>query len=243
LAYICTLIKKVHIFHVSHRRFRVLRVPCHTYMRDTTFPAPLPCTYYEQPTLDIARDLLGKTLWRRAPAGVVGGVIVETEAYITAIDPASHNYRRPTKRAATMFGPPGRAYVYFTYGMYHCLNVVTEPEGQSAAVLIRAIAPTHGIALMTQRCPPTRPLRDLARGPGRLCQALALTITDNGTDLQSDALWLSATPDQPPLASERIATSPRIGISQGVDLPWRFFIAESRAVSGPRVVKAPPSHK
>src|SRR5579884_1457925 len=140
---------------------------------EVDFPAPLPRSYYDQPTLAIARDLLGKTLWRRTEEGVVGGIIVETEAYITAIDPASHNHARPMKRAAAMFGPPGRAYVYFTYGMYHCLNVVTEPEGQSAAVLLRAIQPIFGLELMARRRGATGSaiaVRDLARGPGRLCQ-------------------------------------------------------------------------
>ncbi len=193
---------------------------------------PLPPAYYTQPTLVLARDLLGKTLWRRTADGVVSGIIVETEAYISACDPASHNYRRPTKRSQTMFGPPGHAYIYLTYGMYHCLNVVTEPPGQSAAVLIRAIAPVAGRELMAARCPRRAP-RDLGRGPGRLCQALALTIADNGLDLTGDALWLSHSPDMEPLDPARVATSTRIGISQGLDLPWRFFIRACRAVSGP----------
>jgi len=201
---------------------------------------PLPHHYYEQPTLTIARDLLGKTLWRQTEQGTVGGIVVETEAYISAIDPASHNYRKLSKRSAVMFGPPGYAYVYFTYGMYHCFNVVTEPEGASGAVLIRAIAPSYGIDLMTRRCPPTRVLRDLARGPARLCQALDLTTADNGLDMTSDALWLSETAGGNPFTDDQIATSPRIGITLGTDLPWRFFISAHRAVSGPKVVSYPP---
>jgi DNA-3-methyladenine glycosylase len=195
-------------------------------------PAALSHAYYTQPTLALARDLLGKTLWRRTAEGVVSGIIVETEAYISACDPASHNHRRPSQRARTMFGPPGRAYVYLTYGMYHCLNVVTEPEGQSAAVLIRALAPNAGRELMAARCPRCAP-RDLGRGPGRLCQALALTTTDDGTDLTGDALWLSHTPGTAPLDPARVGASARIGISQGLDLPWRFFIRDCPAVSGP----------
>lgn len=194
-------------------------------------PAPLPHDYYEGPTLDLARDLVGKTLWRRTPAGIVAGIIVETEAYISAIDPASHNYRRPSKRSATMFGPPGHAYIYLTYGMHHCLNVVTEPTGTSAAVLLRAIAPTHGRDLMAARCPRSA-VRDLGRGPGRLCQALALTVADDGTDLTGPALWLSPTPGFI-IAPNQIATSARIGISQGIDLPWRFFLRGHPALSGP----------
>jgi DNA-3-methyladenine glycosylase len=209
-----------------------------TSVTEVEFPDPLPRSYYDQPTLAIARDLLGKTLWRRTEEGVVGGIIVETEAYITAIDPASHNYRRPTKRAAAMYGPPGHAYIYFTYGMYHCLNVVTEPDGQSAAVLLRAIQPTFGLDLMARRRGASKESRDLARGPGRLCQALALNLADNRADLTGDALWISETPDQPALASASIATSPRIGISQGVDLPWRFYIAGNASVSGLRLARA-----
>jgi len=197
---------------------------------------PLPASYYNQPTLMLARDLIGKTLWRRDSAGTVAGIIVETEAYISAIDPASHNYRKPSKRSMTMFGEPGRAYVYMTYGMYHCLNVVTEPAGTSAAVLIRAIEPTVGRDIMAARCPSTRNARDLARGPGRLCQALALNRDDNGTDLTGNALWISLTPDAAPFADEQIGTSPRIGISQGQDLLWRFYVLEHRSVSGPKVV-------
>ena len=195
-------------------------------------PAPLAPTYYQQPTLELARDLLGKALWRRTAEGVAGGIIVETEAYIAAIDPASHNYRRPTKRAMTMYGPPGHAYIYFTYGMHHCLNVVTEPVGTSAAVLVRALLPIAGQDVMATRCHKTAP-RDLGRGPGRLCQALALTTADDGTDLTGDALWLSLAPPATALDPIEIGISPRIGISQGMDLPWRFFVRGSAALSGP----------
>src|SRR5579883_950448 len=148
-------------------------------MSANALPPPLPRDYYTQPTLDLARDLLGKTLWRRADAGVVAGIIVETEAYIAAIDPASHNYGRPSPRAATMFGPPGYAYVYLNYGMHYCLNVVAGPEGHSEAVLLRALLPTHGREIMAARCPKTA-LRDLCRGPGRIGRALALSLADNG---------------------------------------------------------------
>jgi DNA-3-methyladenine glycosylase len=201
---------------------------------------PLPIEFYARPTLVVAADLLGKTIWRRTSDGITGGVIVETEAYISAIDPASHNYRKPSKRSLVMFGPFGHAYIYFTYGMYYCLNVVTEPEGISAAVLIRALEPIYGLDLMAQRCPPNRAVRDLARGPGRLCQALALTIADNDTLLTGDDLWLSETPE---LYRKQwtIATSPRIGISQGRELFWRFYFEDHPAVSGPRVVRYPES--
>jgi DNA-3-methyladenine glycosylase len=190
--------------------------------------------FFERPTLQIARDLLGRTLWRRTEEGIVGGIIVETEAYISAIDPASHNYLKPRKRSMMMFGPPGYAYIYFTYGMYHCLNVVTESEGVSAAVLIRAIEPTYGLDLIVQRRPKVTDLRDLARGPGRVCLAFALTTENNGTLLQSESLWLSETPDRPEITDTQVLMSPRIGISQGIDRLWRYFLIDNPFVSGKR---------
>ena len=196
----------------------------------------LPLAFYARPTLEVARDLIGKTLSRRTAEGVTAGVIVETEAYVAAIDPAAHGYRGKTPRNAVMFGPPGRAYVYFTYGMHHCLNIVTEGEGVAAAVLLRALEPTAGIALMRSRRGERIADRDLARGPGRLCAALALTLADNGLDLCGDALWLEDTPDFPPNAP--IAATPRIGIAQAADWPWRFVLADSPWVSGRKVTLA-----
>lgn len=190
----------------------------------------LPQVFYARPTLDIARDLIGKTLYRQTQNGVTAGVIVETEAYVAAIDPSAHGYRGKTPRNAVMFGPPGRAYVYFTYGMHYCLNVVTEEDGVAAAVLLRALEPTVGLPLMRSRRGERIADRDLARGPGRLCAAMALTVAENGLDLQSDALWLAETPDFPPDAP--VVATPRIGITQAADWPWRFVLAGSRWVSG-----------
>lgn len=191
----------------------------------------LPLAFYARPTLEVARALLGKTLARRTDAGMAAGVIVEVEAYIAAIDAAAHGYGGLTPRTRSMFGPPGRAYVYRSYGMHFCLNVVTEPEGQAAAVLIRALAPSCGLELMRARRGPHVSDRNLCRGPGRLCQALALTLADDGADLCGPDLWIAAMPDEerddPPIAS-----SPRIGISKAVDLPWRYYIPGSRYVSG-----------
>lgn len=200
-------------------------------------PAPLPRAFYDRPTLAVARELLGKTLCRRTAEGLVAGIIVETEAYVSASDAAAHGHRRLTPRTATMHGPPGHAYLYLSYGMHTCLNCVTEPAGTSAAVLIRAVQPVRGIALMRLRRPVGIPDRDLARGPGRLCQAFALTRADDGTDLTGDALWIAETPTWP--ADAPVATSPRIGITRAVDLPWRFFVPGSPWVSGPAVVRAP----
>ncbi|HEY7834649.1 MAG TPA: DNA-3-methyladenine glycosylase [Ktedonobacterales bacterium] len=197
--------------------------------------AMLPHAFYARPTLEVAPDLLGKTLCRRTTAGIVRGIIVETEAYCSASDAAAHGYHGVTPRNAAMAGPPGRAYVYFTYGVHYCLNCVTEPAGTSAAVLLRSIQPTHGLALMRTRRPAGTRDRDLARGPGRLCQAFALTLADNGADLTGPDLWIEPTPDWP--AEIAIAASPRIGISRAVELPGRFFVADSPWVSGPSVAR------
>ena len=196
----------------------------------------LPSAFYARPTLDVARDLIGKTLYRQTQDGMTAGVIVETEAYIAAIDPSAHGYRGKTARNAVMFGPPGHAYVYFTYGMHFCLNVVTENDGVAAAVLLRALEPTVGLPLMRVRRGERIVDRDLARGPGRLCAAMALNVADNGLDLQGDALWLTETPDFPPDAP--VVATPRIGITQAADWPWRFVVAGSRWVSGRTVTPA-----
>jgi DNA-3-methyladenine glycosylase len=191
---------------------------------------PLPRAFYALPTLDVARALVGKTLWRRDAAGLAAGIIVETEAYIATIDPAAHAYRGATPRNRVMFGPPGYAYVYRAYGIHYCLNAVTQPEGEAAAVLIRALEPTTGRVLMRARRGATTLDRDLCRGPGRLCQALGITVGDNGADLLGPALWISATPGFPP--SALVAATERVGISRATDLPWRFVLAGSRYVSG-----------
>jgi DNA-3-methyladenine glycosylase len=190
----------------------------------------LPHAFYDRPTLEVARALLGKTLWRRTVEGTVAGIIVETEAYVSAVDAASHGYRGVTPRTAIMHGPPGYAYIYFTYGMHSCLNCVTEAAGTSAAVLLRAVQPVKGIALMRARRPAGTADRDLARGPARLCQAFALKRAEDGTDLTGDTLWISETRGWP--ADTLIATSPRIGITRAVELPWRFFVAGNLWVSG-----------
>ena len=207
-------------------------------METSEITQALPPAFYALPTLDVARALLGKTLARRTDAGVAAGVIVEVEAYIAAVDAAAHGYGGPTPRTRSMFGPPGRAYVYRSYGMHFCLNVVTEPQGQAAAVLIRALAPACGLELMRARRGPAISDRDLCRGPGRLCQALAITLGDDGADLCGPDLWIAETPGvesdgaSPPIANPPIASSPRIGISKAVDLPWRFYVPGSRYVSG-----------
>lgn len=195
----------------------------------------LPHSFYARPTLEVARDLIGKTLYRRTAEGITAGIIVETEAYVAAIDPAAHGYRGKTPRNAVMFGPPGHTYVYFTYGMHYCLNVVTEGEGVAAAVLLRALEPSVGITLMRSRRGERITDRDLARGPGRLCAAMALTVAENGLDLCGDTLSIAETPDFP-MDAPVIAT-PRIGITQAADWPWRFVVADSPWVSGRKVTR------
>lgn len=200
-------------------------------------PRPAPRVFYTRPALAVARDLIGKTLWRRTQDGVTAGIIVETEAYAAADDPASHAYRGRTPRTRTMFGPPGYAYVYLSYGLHACLNVVTQPEGEAAAVLLRAVEPTHGVPTMRARRGPSITDRDLARGPGRLCQAFAITIEDDGADLSGPSLWLSESPGWD--GATPIATTPRVGIgaSFATDWPWRFVVVGSRWVSAKGVTR------
>ncbi|MGZ3674390.1 MAG: DNA-3-methyladenine glycosylase [Ktedonobacterales bacterium] len=198
---------------------------------------PVSQVFYEQTTLDVARALIGKTLARRTARGLTAGIIVEVEAYAGAMDPASHAYRGLTPRNRTMFGPAGQAYVYLSYGMHCCINIVTEREGEAAAVLVRALEPTYGIELMRERRGARIADRNLCRGPGRLCQAMDITREQDGADLTAgpatdgvDGLWVAETGDW--AMDAPIATSPRIGISRAVDWPWRFYVAGNRYVSG-----------
>ncbi len=200
--------------------------------------APLPQAFFEGATLDVARALIGKTLARKTARGLTAGIIVEVEAYAGAMDPASHAYRALTPRNRSMFGPPGRAYVYLSYGMHCCINIVTEREGEAAAVLVRALEPAYGLALMRERRGASIGDRDLCRGPGRLCQALDITREQDGADLTvgpgmdgvEDGLWVAETGDW--AMDAPIAASPRIGITRAVDWPWRFYVAGNRYVSG-----------
>lgn len=189
--------------------------------------APLTRAFFLQPTIEVARQLLGLTLITKSPAGETSGVIVETEAYLGSSDPAAHSYRGETPRTKTMFGEPGRAYVYFTYGMHTCLNVVTAPSGTGDAVLIRALEPTTGIDIM-QRRRQRDDIHRLCSGPAKLVQALGVTLTDNGQDFLSGSR-LRLVGDS--VEQDRVAVSPRIGIKKAADLPLRFFIKGSKFVS------------
>ena len=191
--------------------------------------ARLDRAFFTRPTLEVARALLGCVLASELPEGRTSGRIVEAEAYLGADDLASHAAKRATGRVTAMWGPPGIAYVYRSYGMHAMLNVVTEPEGSTGAVLIRAVEPVEGIDLMRRRRG-VEPVRLLCAGPGRLCQALGITLDDHGTDLvTSDRLWLA--PGSRPVA---VSAGGRIDISRGTEQPWRFFETGSRYVSAHR---------
>jgi len=195
----------------------------------------LPPEVFLQSTIDVARQLLGARIVRELPEGRLVGRIVETEAYLSN-DPACHGVRelpggerihRCTRRNMTMFGPPGRAYVYFTYGNHYLFNIVTQPEGVPEAVLIRAVEPLEGIDLMLQRrglCEP----RLLTNGPGKLARAMAIDCSLDGHDLTQPPLYLQPGERVP---DDQVVTTHRIGITRGADLPYRFYERDNPWVS------------
>ena len=187
----------------------------------------LPAAFYDRPTLQVAGDLLGKLLVYDGPQGRISGRIVETEAYIGEDDPACHAARGRTPRSEIMYGPPGIAYIYFIYGMYYCLNAVTEAADFPAAVLIRALEPLENEQRM-QEHRKTGVRRHLTSGPGKLCQAFGLTTAHNGLNLCDSDLFIA---DAPPCPAAQVAVSARIGIRHGRERPWRFYVKDSRFVS------------
>jgi DNA-3-methyladenine glycosylase len=191
---------------------------------------PLPREFYDRDPVTVARELLGKCLLRETADGLCGGRIVEVEAYLSCRDSACHAARGQTRRNAVMFGPPGIAYVYTIHTRW-CLNAVTEAEGVPSAILIRAIEPLEGLDLMHQRRR-TEVVRDLTRGPGRLCEALAIERASDGWDLTAGReLWIAE--DEQPLAKQhRIIRSARIGLSSAQKRLLRFYLANNRFVSG-----------
>ena len=178
--------------------------------------------------MQVAPDLLGRTLVRRLPDGTrLSGSIVEAEAYEPG-DPASHGFRRMSARNATMFGPPGRLYVYFTYGNHWMMNAVTLEAGTPSAVLLRAIRPLEGLDEMRRRRGRDREI-DLCSGPGKLCRALGVERGQDGTDLvRGEEVWLEAGSPVPPSS---VATGIRVGVSAGVEREWRFWVAGDPFVS------------
>lgn len=193
--------------------------------------SPLPRPFYARDPVVVARAVLGRLLVHDTPQGRVSGLIVEAEAYRGAGDPASHAHRGRTARNAAMFGEAGHAYVYFTYGMHHCLNLVTGLQGMASAVLVRALEPVDGDELMRERRGVDATFR-LARGPGNLARALGLTRAHDGLDLVDGPLWLSDLP--PRRGGHRIARGPRIGIRVALDRDWRCFLEGHPCVSGAR---------
>lgn len=194
---------------------------------------PLPAEFYERPVLEVAPELLGCTVVHEGTAGL----IVETEAYHQE-EPACHAHAGLTKRTSTLFGPPGLAYVYRSYGIHALLNAVCEPEGVGAAVLIRALRPLDGIELMRLRRGAARDEgreraeladRELCSGPGRLTQALGIGLGENGTSLSSGSVLILAREE----AAPEIVLSTRIGITKAAELPWRFAVAGEQNVSRP----------
>jgi DNA-3-methyladenine glycosylase len=183
--------------------------------------------FYEASALSVARRLLGKTLVHRVDGKRRAGRISEVEAYIGAHDLACHASKGRTPRTEVLFGPPGKAYVYLIYGMYHCFNVVTGKEGHAAAVLVRSVEPLEGIA------PGVR-----TDGPGRLCRALGITLRENRLDLTERSLFLE---DAPWVPASRVARGPRIGVDYAgtwAERPYRLWLADSAWVSKP---PRPPS--
>ena len=184
--------------------------------------------FYARPTVEVARDLLGKVLVH----GPTAGIIVETEAYPGGDDLASHSSRGITDRTRVIFGPPGHAYVYFIYGMYECLNIVAEPEGRPGCVLLRALEPVAGLDLIRQRRPAARKTEDLAGGPGKLTLALAITRAQYGADLTRGPLVVREPAEKRVI---EIAVTPRIGITHCADRPLRFLIRGNRFVSNSKI--------
>ena len=181
--------------------------------------------FYDRDPRQVAVDLLGCILVHETPEGIASGIVVETEAYRPE-DPACHAYKGPTMRNRNIFGRPGIAYVYLSYGIHKLLNVVCEEEGVGSAVLIRALRPLEGQDLMRER---RGRKRDLCNGPGRLTQALGVELARDGSDLTHGDLYLA--PGEP-LEAEIIATT-RIGISRGTELPWRYLVEGEENVSVP----------
>jgi DNA-3-methyladenine glycosylase len=202
----------------------------------------LPRSFYNRPTLDVARDLIGKVLVHNRRGVRTSGIIVEVEAYIGESDPACHAAPGPTKRNQPLYGPPGFAYVYLNYGIHPLVNAVTEEEGSPAAVLIRALEPLDGVEAMRRRRSRRMKgrrarlgsrlgLHDLCRGPGNVTMAMGITLAQNREDLCGGRLYIEDRSLPPP---EEISWGPRIGIRVGTEQLWRGYVAAHPSVTGSR---------
>lgn len=192
----------------------------------------LPRSFYEGDSREVARNLLGQVLVRESEEGIAAGIIVETEAYLGKRDDAAHSYKGATERVRVLFGEKGAAYIYLIYGVYHCLNIASGPAGEPECVLIRALEPVEGLELMARRRG-TEKVRDLCRGPGRLCQALAIGRSLYGADVTKPGPLYIREGRRP----EKILSTPRIGIDYAFhtkDEPWRYIVSGSPFVSGPK---------
>jgi DNA-3-methyladenine glycosylase len=203
----------------------------------------LPRDFFARSSLQVAPDLLGCVIAHETPGGLVAVMLTEVEAYDGENDPASHAYRGRTARNAVMFGPPGHVYVYFTYGMHFCMNLVCQPEHGASAVLLRAGRVIDGVPLATARrakhLPRSAPREvDLARGPARLCEALAVDRSHDGADAVDPASPLRALAAPAPVPTADISRGPRVGISRATDVPWRFWITGDLTVSPYRAYAA-----
>jgi DNA-3-methyladenine glycosylase len=194
----------------------------------TMYGEPLPRSFYDRPAERVARELLGKMIVRELDGAVLAGRIVETEAYLGEEDEAAHSFAGLTERTRVIFGPPGHAYVYFSYGMHHCLNLVAEAEGRAGCVLIRALEPVEGIDRMFERRPRATQLRDLCSGPGKLTQAFGITLGEYGADVTRGALTV-----REPLWARpfRVQQTARVGITRSADRPLRFCMEGNECVS------------
>ena len=201
--------------------------------------APLPAAFFARDTVTVARELLGKTIASHASGVLTAGVIVETEAYLGAHDPGSHAATRGvTARNRVMYGPPGCAYVYFTYGNHHMLNLVTEAEGTAGAVLVRAIEPLAGVEVMsTRRAGRTGP--ELTNGPGKVAAALGIDLTHNGVILGHELTVY----DAPAAPDAEVGISGRVGLTDGHELPLRFYVRGNPYVSKGRTGPRPPKRR
>lgn len=187
---------------------------------------PLPRLFYQQDTVLLAQQLLGKLLVHESAEGTTVGQIVETEAYLHPDDPAAHTFRGESARNKAMFGPGGHAYIYFTYGMHYCFNVVAEKPGEG--VLIRALEPIKGVELMQQRRQQID-IKNLCSGPGKLVQAMGITKQLYGHDLTTPPLYL--TTDQVQIEPAEIVTTTRVGIKLAAELPLRFYLKNNVFIS------------